>query len=136
MRTFLLVLLLATTVSAQDLSWMSGHWITDDSEEVWSESRDGNLMGYNRKFEDDEVVFFEHLRIERSGSNTVYQACPLGQSWTGFRLTKIGESEALFSNPQHDFPQHINYRREGDSLLFTISGAGEKSASWRFQRKP
>jgi uncharacterized protein DUF6265 len=136
MRTFLFLLLLTATAVAQDLSWLSGHWTTDTSEEVWSESREGNLMGYNRQFKDSKVVFFEHLRIERDGDDTRYQACPLGKSWTTFRQTRSAENEVVFSNPSHDFPQQIHYRRKGDSLFVTISGEGEKSVSWEFKLLP
>jgi hypothetical protein len=136
MRTLLLILLLTATAVAQDLSWLTGHWTTETSEEVWSESRDGNLMGHNRQFKDGKVVFFEHLRLERDGSDTLYQACPLGKSWTTFKLVESDGKEAVFSNPAHDFPQQIHYRRQGDSLLVTISGKGHESVIWTFELQP
>jgi Domain of unknown function (DUF6265) len=136
MRTLLIILLLAATAGAQDLSWLTGHWTTENSEEVWSESRDGNLMGYNRQFKDGAVVFFEHLRVEQVGDDILYQACPVGKSWTSFKLIKSDKKEAVFSNPKHDFPQQIQYRREEDTLFVTISGQGQESVSWRFELKP
>lgn len=44
-----------------------------------------------------------------------------------FKLVKHGEGEALFENPEHDFPQRIIYRLEKDGSLFariegTING--------------
>lgn len=132
----LLTLLLTLPVCAQDLSWLHGHWANDDTEEVWSQEFDGNLMGYNRQFKDGKVDFFEHLRIEKRDGKTLYQACPLGKSWTTFELTESGEDEALFSNPSHDFPQKIHYHRQGKTLHVTISGEGHESASWSFELKP
>lgn len=129
------MLLLSLSASAQDLSWLSGHWVTENSEEVWSLSRDGNLMGHNRQFKDGKVVFFEHLRLERKPEGTLYHACPLGKGWTTFRLTESRDREALFTNPQHDFPTHIHYRLEGQTLKVMISDGAEKTASWTFQRK-
>lgn len=135
-RLILLCLLLSSVAVAQDLSWLTGHWVNDESEEVWSESLDGNLMGFNRQQKDGKLVFFEHLRIEKKGKQTLYQACPKGASWTTFELVQTAPREAVFSNPEHDFPQRIHYRRRGETLEVTISGEGSKSLSWTFLRKP
>ena len=135
LRTLFFVLLLSSGVLAQDLSWLTGHWANDNTEEVWSEFRGGNLMGYNRQFKAESVVFFEHLRIERSGAKIVYQACPLGKSWTPFELVETNTRQAVFQNLQHDFPQRLDYHRVGNRLLVTISGEGQESASWEFQLK-
>lgn len=132
MRVVVLVLFLTLAASAQDLSWFTGSWGNESTEEVWSTDIDGNLMGYNRALKDGKVVFFEHLRIESKGGKTVYQACPLGKVWTPFELTKSGKNEAVFTNPKHDFPQRIHYRRQGKKMIVTISGEGQKSVTWTF----
>ncbi len=134
-RTLFLVLLLSSGVMAQDLSWLTGHWVNDRNEEVWSEVRGGNLMGFNRQFKDGSVVFFEHLRIELSDGRVVYRACPLGKVWTSFELVESEQHRAVFQNLQHDFPQRLDYRRVGDRLQATISGEGQKSVTWEFRLK-
>jgi hypothetical protein len=131
----LLGLLLTQPTWAQDLSWLSGHWFNHKTEEVWSQPVDGNLMGYNRQFKDKEIVFFEHLRIEKREGKVLYQACPLGKSWTTFELVESGVADAVFSNPNHDFPQRLHYHRQGDTLRVRISGEGHESVSWSFTLK-
>lgn len=132
-RVGILFLMLVSGCLAQDLSWMTGRWSDGETVEVWSEMRDGNLMGYNRHFKGQKVTFFEHLRIDQTKNGTVYHACPLGRSWTAFQLTEATEEQAVFTNPGHDFPQKIHYHREGDLLLVTISGKDRESVTWEFR---
>lgn len=55
-----------------------------------------------------------------------YIAQPSGRPPTPFRLLRIGEHEAVFENPEHDFPQRITYSRpEASRLLVGIEGPGK-----------
>ena len=41
---------------------------------------------------------------------------------TFFKLVKSSPNEAIFENPEHDFPQRIIYRRSGDKITARIEG--------------
>jgi len=43
---------------------------------------------------------------------------------THFARTGGGENWVRFENPQHDFPQRIEYRRDGDQLHAAVAGPG------------
>jgi hypothetical protein len=50
-------------------------------------------------------------------------------------MVTLGESEAVFENPDHDFPQRITYRRSGRELHVRIEDlSATKSSGWRLVR--
>jgi len=50
-------------------------------------------------------------------------AHPSGQSEASFPLVRLSGQEAVFENPQHDFPQRVIYRRDGELLTGRIEGS-------------
>ena len=127
----------AAAPSLEQLRWMIGHWrgrtVTPGSEtvseELWMEPSAGLMLGLNRevrsRLEGNAAprVSFEFLRIvQRPDAGVVYVAQPGGQSPTEFRLVSSGERRAVFSNPQHDFPQTLTYWRDGESLRARAEG--------------
>lgn len=115
-------------VPAQPLDWMAGHWCTDSGgrsvEEIWLPPRGGELVGLGRTHTGDRTVGFEFLRIAAPGGVQSYIAQPGGQAPTHFARTGGGQHWVRFENPQHDFPQRIEYRRDGDMLHAEVAGPG------------
>ncbi len=129
--------------SLSDLSWLAGTWVsTSESEpqtvEHWLAPEGGMMLGVNRTVEGGRAVFFEYLRIEVEDGDIVYLASPRGRHPpTRFALTEHGATWAVFENPDHDFPQRIEYRREADLLTMSIHGRedGEaRSSRWTMRR--
>lgn len=63
----------------------------------------------------------------------------VGQSAASFPLVRLSGQEAVFENPQHDFPQRVIYRRDGDRLTGRIEGriGGEaKEIDFPMERRP
>jgi hypothetical protein len=57
---------------------------------------------------------------------------------TQFRLSELKEGAVTFSNPEHDYPQRITYRRESNGTLFariegTIGGK-KKQDDFKYKR--
>jgi hypothetical protein len=116
---------------------MSGHWVgsADDveMEEAWIEPNGGVMLGVHRDVTPGKSAIFEYLRIEDRDGTVVYIASPMGRGATEFPLLLLGERVAVFENPDHDFPQRIIYRRNGDRLTAQIEGLvdGElRSREW------
>ena len=118
--------------SAQDATraapdWMAGLWRGNDGrmqiEEYWTPPAGSEMLGINRTLAGGTLLAFEFLRIgaDPDGDGLTYCARPGGGSEVCFR--QAGESGAYlgFENPDHDFPQRIEYRRDGDTLTATIS---------------
>ncbi len=122
-------------------AWLSGSWAGTDggalTEEHWTAPRGGTMVGVQRITKGGNTTGYEHLRIEQREDGVVYVASPRGQQTTTFRLVDSGEGFARFVNPEHDFPQVIQYRREGDQLTATVEGLvnGEaRLAEWVLHR--
>lgn len=137
--------------AAAQLAWMIGAWSSTDEDgaetvERWCAGGDGSLLGESRTIAGGRVVHTETLRVEARGDALVYVASPSGQATTEFigsarcgsELGNCAETcEAVFSNPEHDFPNEITYGRclQNELLVATIRG-GERRASWTFERQP
>ena len=71
------------------------------------------------------MVSFEFLRIAEIDGVPTYHAQPGGRAPTAFKRSDGGAQWVRFENPAHDFPQRIEYRRDGDLLNAVISGPGK-----------
>jgi hypothetical protein len=123
-----------------DLAWMSGGWRTAAGgraqiEEHWMSPSGGSMLGMGRTVVGDRTVEFEFLRLEQRGDAIYYVASPGGQCpSTDFKLTRLSAEEAIFENPQHDFPKRIIYKKNANgSLTASIdAGAGTKSQTFTY----
>ena len=125
-----------------DLGWIAGDWQTDPagravSEEHWTRPAGGSMIGMSRTLVGDRTVSWESLRLEERGEFVYYVASPKGRCpATDFKLTRLSGQEAIFENPQHDFPKRIIYRKNSDGGLTAIVDGGEGTKSEKFDFKP
>lgn len=126
----------------EDLSWISGDWRgamgSAQVEEYWTGAAGGSMMGLSRTVSGGRTVGFEYLRIETRPDGIFYVAHPRAKSpGTDFKLVRLQGREAVFENPQHDFPKRIIYRSDADgSLTARVEGNGtekEKPQEFRYQ---
>lgn len=143
MLVFLAALLLAPVARAQtldDLAWLKGCWRTEGDgpvvTEVWIAPPMPALLGYSYTVRDGETRGWEQTRIERTDSGIYFVAMPNGGAAVRFRLREDGEPNlARFDNPAHDYPQTVEYRRDGAWLVATISGVnGANPLTFRYRR--
>jgi uncharacterized protein DUF6265 len=120
----------AAKPTLQDFAWLAGHWRIEQDDRVideqWLAPAAGLMMGMARTVQAGKVREYEFtlLRQEANG-DILYVASPSKQSEAAFKLTSLRNGEAVFENPQHDFPKKIVYARQPDgSLLAAIEGPG------------
>ena len=120
----------AAKPTLQDFAWLAGHWRIEQSDrlidEQWMAPAGGLMMGMARNVQAGKVREYEFtlLRQEPNG-DILYIASPSKQTETAFKLTSLRNGEAVFENPEHDFPKKIVYARQPDgSLLAAIEGPG------------
>jgi len=138
----MILLLVTSTPTLADISWISGDWQTAPGgrrqiEEHWTPVAGATMMGMSRTIAGDKTVEFEYLRIEQRTDGIYYVANPKARCpGTDFKLSRASAIEAVFENPQHDFPKRIIYRKTADdSLTASIdSGEGTKSMSFAFRK--
>lgn len=145
-------LMLLAALGAQEmrpqpsLDWMAGYWLSCDGgrevAEAWSQRRGGVMLGTNISV-GAQSSSWEQMRIEalpERGNGLSFVAQPRGaREGTRFALTRWAAREAVFENPDNDFPQRVIYRRVGDRLIGRIEGrAGgrEQSMEWQFRSAP
>jgi hypothetical protein len=125
-----------------DLAWMVGSWETAPGgkrqiEEHWTPAAGATMIGMGRTVAGQKTVEFEYLRIEQRADGIYYVAHPKARCpGTDFKLTRASATEAVFENPQHDFPKRIIYRKgEADSLTASVDGGeGTKAISYAYRR--
>lgn len=130
----------AQTAGVDQLGWISGCWKSSDGgEEQWMKPAGGSMIGMARTIAGGKTVFTEYLQIrEEKGTVSYIVSLGLSAKPVAFKLVKGDRGEAIFENPEHDFPQRIIYRLESpDSLAARIEGKEkgvEKGIDFRFKR--
>ena len=143
-----LMLLMVVNASTQtptlaDLAWMAGDWQTEPGgrrqiEEHWTQAAGASMIGMGRTVAGEKTVEFEYLRIEQRADGIYYVAHPKARCpGTDFKLTRASATEAVFENPQHDFPKRIIYRKGADDSLTatTDGGEGTKAMTFAYRRR-
>jgi hypothetical protein len=131
MKRWLLAIALVvagSTVSAQiqRVAWLAGCWSLSGGERIvdeqWMAPRVASMQGMSRTVRGDKLVAYEFVILRERGELLDYEVSPSGQARTVFTSTSITDSSVVFENLQHDFPQRVAYRRNGDQLLAWIEG--------------
>jgi hypothetical protein len=124
------------------LEWLAGHWCSgtdgNTAEEFWLPPHGGVVLGLGRTLNAGRTTGFEYLRITEVEGAPHFIAQPGGRPPTRFRRTAGGEDWIRFENPEHDFPQRIEYRREGGALHAEVGGPGKDGDDMviRFDYRP
>lgn len=151
LRVILLCLLLSQALvlaeekafSINDLTWLKGCWSWSrngrETTEHWLKPAGGTMLGISRTVADGKTVEFEFTQIRQEANGEIlFIAKPSGQPEATFKMIKGSTNEVIFENPQHDFPQRVIYRLQGDgSLLGRIEGVSkgkEKSVDFPMAR--
>ena len=129
-----------TPATIAQVAWMSGVWIgASGSDERWTTSMSGSMIGVARTARNNAMTAFEFLCIVERGGGLVYQAMPNGRNpATDFMLTRIESNSVTFENPAHDFPKAIKYTLQADGTLeAVVSGDPKQRAlTFTFTRQP
>src|SRR4051794_26264292 len=110
--------------SAADLAWLTGCWEMSRGGrhviEQWTPAEGDTLLGVSRTVADGNTIEYEFVVIRKGVNGLEYVAKPSGQPEAAFAATRISATEAVFENPQHDFPTRITYARDGETLLAAV----------------
>lgn len=112
----------ATEADLARMAWLAGCWRSDNAEpgsgEQWTPSAGGTMFGIGRSVKNGKTVAFEFMQLRDLPDGTLaFIAQPSGNPPTPFALARITDTEAVFENPKHDFPQRVVYALEGGARL-------------------
>lgn len=114
----------------QQVAFMNGCWrggAADGptAEEHFSIGGAGTMMGWGRTTRNGRLGSWEFMRIFDDVNEIVYEAWPNGErSPARFVLTNyVVGAQAVFEDPDHDFPKRIRYQLiQPDLLQVTVDG--------------
>ncbi|CAN5237224.1 DUF6265 family protein [soil metagenome] len=138
---------LAAPITADQLSWMSGYWLSCDGgrevSETWSDPRGGLMVGSGLTLTNGHSSF-EQSRIAPSapGAGVAYFAGVEGAPAVVFPAVEITATRVVFENAAHDFPQRVIYERAsasdgGDTLNARIEGHmgdRDRAMAWTYRK--
>ena len=133
--------MLAEATTLQMPAFISGCWEEKRdgggwTEECWTDTRGGLMIGSGRDGNGDKVGHWEWMRIERGadGSLTFYGS-PKGASPVAFKATEADGKSITFVNAAHDYPQRVRYLATEAGLDAEVSLAdGSKPNRWSYRR--
>lgn len=133
---------LAGAQSIDQLGFMSGCWAFTSgdrkTEEFWTKPSGGTMMGLSRTVAGGKTAFTEYTQIrDVNGVLTMIVQLKLAATTTPFKLTKVSNTEAVFSSDL-EYPARVIYRRQKDGSLFGrtegTEGGKEKSEDYPYRR--
>ncbi len=94
-------------------------------EEHWSPPTADTIQGTGRHLKTGKTVFMEFFAIEPDGENLILWIhtgvlSKGAKEATPFKLTKGTQTEAIFENPNHDFPTRIAYTRLNNDRIYCL----------------
>jgi hypothetical protein len=128
-----------------DLAWLEGTW----AGKMWGgrfvawygAPSGGRLVSYSRLMKDGKVAFYEFEVFEMAEGKVALRPFPGGKPAVGLTATGIDPKarNAVFENPDKDFPTRIVYHRTADDrLVITLSdphGGRDKIQTFDLKRE-
>jgi Domain of unknown function (DUF6265) len=125
--------------SPSDEQWarvagLQGRWVNaldtgaTRTYEEWIQRDSAHWSGWGYVLAGSDTVSIEELRIVRNGDVAAYGAklsTQNGGEWVDFAQEHTGTDTLLFSNMAHDFPQRIQYVKQGNAWHASVSNANE-----------
>jgi hypothetical protein len=138
----LLMLAEAATVTPISMpAFLSGCWEQQRdggrwTEECWTDTRGGLMIGSSRNGRGDRIANWEWMRIERGADGGVtFFGSPMGAPAVGFKATEADGKSITFVNAGHDYPQRLRYIVTESGLDAEVSLAdGSKPERWSYRR--
>ena len=106
------------------------------TEECWTVSRGGLMIGSGRDGKGDKVAHWEWMRIERGADGALsFHGSPKGAPAVAFKATEADTRSITFLNASHDYPQRVRYVITKTGLDAEVSLAdGSKPNRWNYRR--
>ncbi len=118
------------TSNIKKARWLIGTWENKTPNgsiyETWSKTNDNKFSGKSYILKEKDTVVFENIVLVQEQDGLFYIPTVKNQndgSAVRFTTKTISETQLVFENPQHGFPQIISYTKiSSDSLVAEISG--------------
>lgn len=127
---FMLSVVQLQAQQADALKWIIGTWKIKTSQgylvEQWKLLNDSTFSGQSFILKSGkDTIHQESIQLALLKGNWYYIPTVVGQNNSQavtFKIQFVGKEEFICTNPDHDFPQRIAYRRIKDQLFASIEG--------------
>lgn len=110
--------------------WLIGTWENKTPRgsiyETWNKETNNEFSGMSYLIKEKDTIVFENIRLIQEQDGLFYIPTVKNQNDglpVRFTAKTISETQLVFENRQHDFPQIISYTKiHSDSLVAEISG--------------
>ena len=123
------------------LNWLEGIWERTNAKpgntgmEKWVKQSKDVWWGLGISMKGNDTLFAEKLKLVIKDGFIYYVAdVPENKQPVYFKMTEITSNGFTCENPEHDFPEKINYHLDGSKLSAVISGKG-RSITFTFEKK-
>lgn len=114
----------------QKTEWLIGTWENKTPRgiiyETWKKTNKNELAGKSYIIKENDTIVFENIRLVQEQNELYYIPIVKNQNEgmpVRFAVKTISETQMIFENPKHDFPQIISYTKiSSDSLVAEILG--------------
>ena len=118
------------TNALKKAEWLLGTWELKTAKgsifETWHQTNETKLSGKSYRIKEKDTLIFETIALVQEQNELFYIPAVKNQNDglpVRFQSKTISETQMVFENPSHDFPQIISYTRiTADSLVAEISG--------------
>lgn len=123
-----------------DLRLLEGKWTSYEGilfNESWLVINDSLMRGIGFSLNGTDTAFSEQLVLKRIGDTVFYGALVEGNNgFIYFWLEKAGRGHWIFKNPDHDYPNIIEYKLKNDTLLETTTSniRGNKKINFKLKK--
>ena len=122
--------------SLDAVNWLLGAWVSSgekfNSQESWRRISQKTFegVGETTSVKTGEIISAETMRLVQMSGEVFYLAkVKINSLPVAFKLVRCDEAEAEFSNPSHDFPQKLIYKRKSAHQL-SVLVVGDKQQTF------
>lgn len=124
----------AQNATLANFTGLAGCWERNERglliNEMWMKPAGTSMIGAGRTVKNGKTTDYEFLRIEQREDAIYYIAKPRANAQeTAFKLKTWSANDFVFENLEHDFPQRILYKVNGNSLAARIEGTRNGKSS-------
>jgi hypothetical protein len=110
--------------------WLTGTWENKSPGgsmyETWTKISENELSGKSYVIQGKDTIVFETIKLIQEQDSMFFIPTIKDQNNdlpVRFTLKTISDTEFVFENPKHDFPQMVTYQKiHADSLVAEVSG--------------
>lgn len=127
-------------VAFEDLKILEGTWAAEEGtnfNESWQVINDSLIRGTGFSLNAADTAFLERLLIKITGDAVYYGALvEENDGYVFFKLEEAGRNHWVFMNPDHDYPNIIEYKIKDNNLLeaTTSNIRGNKKIAFKLRK--